>query len=42
MRSYYWIVIIGILFMVLGVYREETLEILINATMICFSCIGLG
>lgn len=25
-----------------GVFREETLEILYNATLLCFSCMGLG
>lgn len=42
MRSYHWMLLIGIALIVLGVYHEETAEILANAEMICFSCIGLG
>lgn len=41
MKSYHWLWILGVIFLVFGVYREEIANILTNATMICFSCIGL-
>ena len=41
-KTYHWLISMGIVFIVLGVYREETLNILTNASMLCYSCIGLG
>jgi hypothetical protein len=28
--------------LVLGVFREDTLDIFVNAVVVCFSCIGIG
>lgn len=43
MKNYYWLVItvIGVVFLGLGVYRQETMNILNNATTLCLSCLGL-
>lgn len=42
MRSYHWMLLLGVALIIVGVYQEELAEILANAEMICFSCIGLG
>lgn len=34
--------IIGIIFMVIGVYRGEALTVLQKAVKICMECIGIG
>ena len=33
--------VIFILFIGFGVYREEVIDVVTNATLICFSCIGI-
>jgi hypothetical protein len=38
--SYFLIAAAGGL-LLLGVFREETLDILLNAVVVCFSCIGI-
>ena len=38
------VVVLGMAFAILvaaGVYREEFAEVAVNATMLCFSCIGI-
>lgn len=34
--------IIGIIFMIIGVYRGEALTVLQKAAKICMECIGIG
>lgn len=36
------LITLGVIAMVLGVYRGEAADVLRKATMICMECIGLG
>ena len=42
MKLSYFLIAVAAGFLLFGIFREDTIDILINAVIVCFSCIGIG
>ncbi len=41
MKIYRFLLLLGLIFLITGIYLNENWNIFINARMLCFSCVGI-